>query len=138
MKVVLVVIAIMMGASAHAGEREETKCWFSGEGKDQQKCKVSLREDDKGLSTERVNLSVDCDCDFSLRDERATQFDKGRNEYNLGTEDGKLALLIIENEALMSEGREQNASLIISTDHGRKTDATRLEGKCKKERHDEK
>ncbi len=135
MKAILVVISIMMSASVYASEREETKCWFGGEGKDPTQCKVRLREDDKGLSTERVSLDVDCDCDFKLEDERAVQFDKGRDEYNLGTRDGKLALLVISGEALSE--REQNASLIISTDHGRKTDATRLEGKCKKERRED-
>jgi hypothetical protein len=129
----LVVMGIM---DASANSREITKCWFErhGEGNGLS-CKAVLIEDDDKVTPptastprERVRLIVDCSCDFRLNDGRATQFEKYRDEYTLGTDDGKLALLIIKNEAQSASNGRQGASLLISD--RRSGLLERLEGKC--------
>lgn len=113
--------------------QEEVKhCWFQSkkEGQhDKVKCRVTLKEfDDErgvGVKDERVDLDVECSNHFRLRDENAVQEDKGDDEFNLGTWDGKIALLKIKDEA-RQPSEKQEATLIISS--WKKT--LRLEGKC--------
>lgn len=145
-------MALIATANANEGKEEITKCWFEGKGKDPIECKVVLKEEerngpggaseaDASSKREIVKLYVECDCDFDLEDEWARQFDKGDEEYTLGTERGNLALLAIEEkdrgDSLGEWGHERKASLLISSkyEHDRKDGLTeRLEGKCEKVR----
>lgn len=117
--------------AAWSPRQEEVKhCWFQSKKEaqhDKVRCKVTLVEFDRGVSIreERVDLDVECSNHFRLRDENAVQVDKGDDEFNLGTWDGKIALLEIKDEA-RQPSEKQDATLIISS--WKKT--VRLEGKC--------
>src|SRR5262245_17593388 len=120
----LVLFSLLMAAPANAND--EIRCWFDG-------CKVRIREEHASPSVDerKVNLTVDCNKGFELEDERATRIDRRDEDIIVGTDRGDLAVVTIKDKhGDANDGREQRATLVISSDRG--NFCARIEGTCKK------
>jgi hypothetical protein len=134
-------LGLVLSASAQANEDLEAKCWFGSHGKNATQCKARAELDLNGSAPAdvsagvqpRIELEVECNNGFEIKDYRATFAAKDNDLWVIAEDrqerDDVAVIEAIDVLNRDTSGGDFKAELIIASDGH----AKRLNGKCEVE-----